>query len=56
MVPGATKTGAGVKSVQLLSSLFDQTVHITLDALTLKLAQRDQTSNEDALHEHVNVE
>jgi 6-phospho-3-hexuloisomerase len=31
-------------------------VHITLDALTLKLAQRDQTSNEDALHEHVNVE
>ncbi|MDY4025847.1 MAG: 6-phospho-3-hexuloisomerase, partial [Enterococcus avium] len=25
-------------------------------ALTLKLAQRDQTSNEDALHEHVNVE
>ena len=56
IVPGATKTGAGVKSIQLLSTLFDQTVHITLDALTLKLAQRDQTSNEDALHEHVNVE
>lgn len=56
IVPGATKTGAGIKSVQLLSSLFDQTVHITLDALTLKLAERDQTSNEDALHEHVNVE
>lgn len=56
IVPGATKTGAGIKSVQLLSSLFDQTVHIILDALTLKLAERDQTSNEDALHEHVNVE
>lgn len=56
VVPGATKTGAGIRSIQLLSSLFDQTVHITLDALTLKLAQRDQTSNEDALHEHVNVE
>lgn len=56
VVPGATKTGAGIKSVQLLSSLFDQTVHITLDALTLKLAKRDDTSNEDALHEHVNVE
>lgn len=56
VVPGATKTGAGIQSVQLLSSLFDQTVHITLDALTLKLAARDQTSNEDALHEHVNVE
>lgn len=56
VVPGATKTGAGVKSIQLLSTLFDQTVHITLDALTLKLAQRDDTSNADALHEHVNVE
>lgn len=56
VVPGATKTGAGIKSVQLLSSLFDQTVHIVLDALTVKLAQRDQTSNEDALHEHVNIE
>ena len=56
VVPGATKTGAGIKSVQLLSSLFDQTVHITLDALTLMLANRDDTSNEDALHEHVNVE
>ncbi len=56
VVPGATKTGAGVKSVQLLSSLFDQTVHITMDALTLMLAKRDDTSNEDALHEHVNVE
>ncbi|PEW80996.1 6-phospho-3-hexuloisomerase [Bacillus cereus] len=56
VVPGATKTGSGIKSTQLLSSLFDQTVHITLDALTLKLANRDQTSNEDALQEHVNVE
>ncbi len=56
VVPGATKTGAGVKSQQLLSSLFDQTVHITLDALTLKLAERDETSNQDALASHVNVE
>ncbi|MCD2257472.1 6-phospho-3-hexuloisomerase [Agrilactobacillus fermenti] len=56
IVPGATKTGAGVKSMQLLSTLFDQTVHITLDALTLMLSRRDHTSNEDALHEHVNVE
>lgn len=56
VVPGATKTGAGQASQQLLSSLFDQTVHITLDALTLKLAQRDQTSNADALGQHANVE
>lgn len=56
IVPGATKTGAGIKSNQLLSSLFDQTVHITLDALALKLANRDQISNEEALKGHVNVE
>lgn len=42
--------------MQLLSSLFDQTVHITLDTLTLKLAKRDKTSQEDALNAHVNVE
>lgn len=56
IVPGATKTGAGVKSIQLLSTLFDQTVHITLDLLTLMLARRDETSNEEALNQHVNVE
>lgn len=56
IVPGATKTGAGVKSIQLLSTLFDQTVHITLDILTLMLARRDETSNETALNQHVNVE
>lgn len=56
VVPGATKTGAGIKSIQLLSSLFDQTVHITLDALALKIANRDHTSNEDAFKGHVNVE
>lgn len=56
VVPGAIKTGLGEPSVQLLSSLFDQTVHITLDTLTLKLAKRDKTSQEDALNAHVNVE
>lgn len=55
-VPGATKTGSGVESIQLLSTLFDQTVHIVLDVLNLKLAQRDNTTNEDALNTHVNVE
>lgn len=56
IVPGATKTGSGIASIQLLSTLFDQTVHITLDVLALMIAQKDQTSNEQALHEHVNVE
>ena len=56
IVPGATKTGSGIASQQLLSSLFDQTVHITLDMITLMLANRDNTSNEDAYNSHVNVE
>lgn len=56
IVPGATKTGAGGKSIQLLSTLFDQTVHITLDILALMIAQKDQTSNASALGEHVNIE
>ena len=56
IVLGATKTGSGIASIQLLSTLFDQTVHITLDVLALMIAQKDQTSNEQALHEHVNIE
>lgn len=56
IVPGATKAGDGVKSIQLLSTLFDQTVHITLDILCLKLSRRDHTSNEAAAKEHSNME
>lgn len=56
VVPGATKAGDGVKSIQLLSTLFDQTVHITLDVLCLKLSRRDHTSNEAAAKEHSNME
>lgn len=56
VVPGATKTGDGVKSIQLLSTLFDQSVHITMDALCLKLSRRDHVSNESAKGEHSNME
>ncbi|WP_251547774.1 6-phospho-3-hexuloisomerase [Limosilactobacillus caecicola] len=56
IVPGATKAGDGVKSIQLLSTLFDQTVHITLDVLCLKLSRRDHTSNAAAAHAHSNME
>ncbi|WP_071131548.1 6-phospho-3-hexuloisomerase [Enterococcus timonensis] len=56
IVPGATKTGSGIQSSQLLSTLFDQTVHITLDTQIQKIAQRDQVSKESALKAHVNVE
>jgi len=56
VVPGATKTGAGIKSIQLLSTLFDQTVHITLDVLCLLLSKRDNISNESAKATHSNME
>ncbi|MDH9161108.1 MULTISPECIES: 6-phospho-3-hexuloisomerase [Staphylococcus] len=56
IVPGATKMNTGVESTQLLSSLFDQTVHISLDVLNQKLAERDNTSNQSANAQHTNVE
>ncbi|WP_139692007.1 6-phospho-3-hexuloisomerase [Sporolactobacillus terrae] len=56
VIPGATKGDKNKKSVQLLSSLFDQAVHITLDALCLKLSRRDHTSEADAAKMHTNVE
>ena len=45
-VKGDTKEARG--SIQLLSSLFDQSLHITLDALCLLISYRDNTSNEAA--------
>ncbi len=49
-VKGDTKDARG--SVQLLSSLFDQSLHITLDALCLLISYRDNTSNEAATNAH----
>ncbi|WEV57035.1 6-phospho-3-hexuloisomerase [Ligilactobacillus acidipiscis] len=56
VVPGATKSGSGVKSIQLLSTLFDQSVHITLDVLCLMLSRRDNISNDSAKAAHSNME
>lgn len=55
VVPGRVKGEAG-GSIQLLSSLFDQSVHIVLDALCLMLSRRDQVSDADAQAQHANVE
>lgn len=54
-VPGKTKYDKN-GSIQLLSSLFDQSVHIVLDDLSLLLSQRDNLSNSEATKNHVNVE
>lgn len=55
-VPGRVKGDKGTASIQLLSSLFDQSVHIVLDELCLMLSRRDHVSDEMAAGNHVNVE
>ncbi|KAA8831180.1 6-phospho-3-hexuloisomerase [Bifidobacterium tissieri] len=55
LVPGRVKGEAG-GSIQLLSSLFDQSVHIALDALCLLLSRRDNVSDAQANANHANVE
>ncbi len=54
VIPGTVKGDAGSSrgSVQLLSSLFDQCLHITLDALCLLISYRDHTENETATRAH----
>lgn len=55
-VPGKTKNDTGVSSIQLLSSLFDQSVHIVLDDLCLLMSRRDNLSDSEAAKNHINVE
>ena len=54
VIPGTVKGDMGNErgSIQLLSSLFDQSLHITLDALCLLLSRRDHTANETATKTH----
>lgn len=56
VIPGATKTGSGIQSIQLLSSLFDQTLHITLDYICLMLSKQNKISSEQANQQHSNME
>lgn len=54
LVPGTIK-GELTKersSIQLLSSLFDQSLHIVLDAICYLLSVRDQVTNEKATSKH----
>lgn len=54
VIPGTVKgdTGQSRGSVQLLSSLFDQSLHITLDAICLMISRRDNTANDAATKAH----
>lgn len=56
IILGATKTRSGIASIQLLSSLFDQTLHITLDVLCLMLSRQQSATNDEILQTHVNIE
>lgn len=56
VIPGATKTGSGIESIQLLSSLFDQTLHITLDVLCLMLSRQQSATKDEILQAHINIE
>ena len=53
-IPGTVKGDAGEerKSIQLLSSLFDQSLHIVLDAVCLELSRRDRVANDQATAAH----
>ena len=54
VISGTVKgdSGEARHSIQLLSSLFDQSLHIVLDAVCLIISQRDHTANEKAVRSH----
>jgi len=54
LVPGTIRSEQGESrtSIQLLSSLFDQSIHIVLDALCLMISRQDNVSNETATKTH----
>ena len=54
VIPGTVRGDAGAErgSMQLLSSLFDQSLHIVLDALCLKISRRDAVNNQTATGTH----
>ena len=54
IVPGTTKgdNGEQRKSIQLLSSLFDQSIHIVLDSICLMISKKDNVSNNEATAKH----
>ena len=57
VVPGATKHEAAgeAKSIQPLSSLFDQSQHVVQDALTVLLGQRLEKGKAEMKAKHANV-
>lgn len=52
IIPGTVKSDTNRSSIQLLSSLFDQSLHLVLDAIALMLSYKDHFSNEAATSNH----
>ncbi len=54
VVPGTVRAEKGEdrRSIQLLSTLFDQTLHIVLDTICLLISRRDHLSNEEVTKKH----
>jgi 6-phospho-3-hexuloisomerase len=54
MIPGSTKfdIGENKHSIQLLSSLFDQSLHVILDCVCLRLSRLENKSEEDVRIKH----
>lgn len=54
LIPGTVKKDEGEarQSVQLLSSLFDQSLHVVVDGIALELSRRDQVDNKEATAHH----
>lgn len=54
IIPATIRSDQGEnrKSKQLLGSLFDQSLHVVLDAITIKISEQKNVSNEKATKAH----
>ncbi|MCD6406084.1 MAG: SIS domain-containing protein [Planctomycetes bacterium] len=56
VVPGKVKTGAGVQSIQMPGTLFEQAALVVLDTLVIHLCKLTGESNESMKSRHTNLE
>lgn len=56
IVPGRAKTGAGINSIQMPGSLFEQAAFVFLDTVVATLAYKRGRSHQDMFRKHANLE
>jgi 6-phospho-3-hexuloisomerase len=54
--PTKKEPSRGVKSIQLMSTLFDQSLHIFADVLALRIQERKHLSHDEVWQRHANLE